>query len=168
MYGLRLGKRSGNTDYGQASETGLGTWIEVANANNANLRAAAATLKLTGYYRPEDIDIDAASLADGNLRFCGNNTGKESQNNNWGQTICITDGTLVQAATPASVPEVQFFVIGSHDFAMMDNMAYQPGRGNWVIHEDGDGPEVGRNNDLWSTMVTTPTACRTDACASAR
>ena len=33
---------------------------------------------------------------------------------------------------------------------MMDNIAQQPGRGNWVIHEDGDGAEFGRNNDLWS------------------
>lgn len=152
VFGMRLGKRSGNTDYGQASETGLGTWIEITAAGISNLRAATATLKLTGYYRPEDIDIDAVSLAAGNVRFCGNNTGNESQNNNWGQSICITDGTLAQAATPTSVPEVQYFVIGSHDFAMMDNIAYQPGRGNWVIHEDGDGPEVGRNNDLWSCL----------------
>jgi len=152
VYGLRLGKRSNNTDYGQASETGLGTWIEVVNANNASLRTATTTLKLTGYYRPEDIDLDAVALAEGNVRFCGNNTGNESQNNNWGQTVCITDGTLAQATANTAVPEVQFFVIGSHDFAMMDNIAYQPGRGNWIIHEDGDGPEVGRNNDLWSCL----------------
>ena len=31
---------------------------------------------------------------------------------------------------------------------MPDNIAYQPGRGNWIIHEDGDGPEVGRNNGV--------------------
>jgi secreted PhoX family phosphatase len=152
VYGLRLGKRSNNTDYGQASETGLGTWIEVVNANNAGLRAVAATLKLTGYYRPEDLDLDGVALAAGNVRFCGNNTGNESQNHNWGQTICITDGTIAQAAANTAVPEVQFLVIGSHDFAMMDNIAYQPGRGNWIIHEDGDGPEVGRNNDLWSCL----------------
>jgi secreted PhoX family phosphatase len=152
VYGLRLGKRSSNTDYGQASETGLGTWIEVVNANNASLRTATTTLKLTGYYRPEDIDLDAVALAAGSVRFCGNNTGNESQNNNWGQTICITDGTLAQATANTAVPEVQFFVIGSHDFAMMDNIAYQPGRGNWIIHEDGDGPDVGRNNDLWSCL----------------
>lgn len=35
---------------------------------------------------------------------------------------------------------------------MPDNIAYQPGRGNWIIHEDGDGPDVGRNNDLWSCL----------------
>ena len=49
-------------------------------------------------------------------------------------------------------PEVQYFVIGTQDFAMMDNLAFQPGRGNRIIHEDGDGPEVGRNNDLWSCL----------------
>jgi hypothetical protein len=29
---------------------------------------------------------------------------------------------------------------------MPDNTAF------WIIHEDGDGPEVGRNNDLWSCL----------------
>jgi secreted PhoX family phosphatase len=42
--------------------------------------------------------------------------------------------------------------MGSADFAMMDNLAPEPGRGNWIIHEDGDGPAVGRNNDLWSCL----------------
>jgi secreted PhoX family phosphatase len=37
---------------------------------------------------------------------------------------------------------------------MPDNMAYQPGRGNWVLHEDGDGAELAtpRNNDLWDCL----------------
>ena len=63
--------------------------------------------------------------------------------------ICITDGTLDQAPANTAMPEVQLFVVGTPDSAMMDNIAYQPGRGNWIIHEDGDGPESARNNDLW-------------------
>jgi secreted PhoX family phosphatase len=36
---------------------------------------------------------------------------------------------------------------------MPDNIAYQPGRGNWIIHEDGDtGFERPHNNDLWSCL----------------
>jgi hypothetical protein len=105
IYGLRLGKGSGDTDYGEASETGLGTWVTVTSVPNTNLRAAAATLKLTGYYRPEDFEIDPIALADSKVRFCANNTGNESQDNNY-----------------------------------------------WVINEDGDGPEVGRNNDIWSCL----------------
>ena len=33
---------------------------------------------------------------------------------------------------------------------MMDNIAYQPGRGNWVLHDDGD--QVLGNNDLWDCL----------------
>ena len=152
VYGLRLGKRSGNTDYGQASETGLGTWIPVTTVPNTNLRAQAATLKLTGYYRPEDFEIDPQALAAGKVRFCANNTGNESQNHNWGQTICMTDGTIAQSAVNTAVPEVQFLVLGTWDFAMMDNIAYEPIHGNFVVNEDGDGAEVGRNNDIWSCL----------------
>jgi hypothetical protein len=152
VYGLRLGKRSGNTDYGQGTNTGLGVWVEVVGANGADLRTRASTLKLTGYYRPEDAEIDPAALSQGLVRFCGNNTGNEIDDHTWGETICVTDGTLEEATANEATPEVQYLVIGTPDFAMMDNMAYQPGRGNWIIHEDGDGPEVGRNNDLWSCL----------------
>jgi hypothetical protein len=152
VYGLRLGKRSGNTDYGQGSNTGLGTWVLITPSVDADLRSAAATLKLTGYYRPEDIDIDREALGQQKVRFCGNNTGNEAQDHNWGETVCITDGTLGEATAGTAVPEVQYLVIGTPELAMMDNMAYQPGRGNWILHEDGDGPDVGRNNDLWSCL----------------
>ena len=154
VFGLRLGKRAGNTDFGQGSNTGLGTWIPIPNAGlpATRLRTEAANNKLTGYYRPEDIDIDLKSLAKGNVRFCGVNTGNESDNRNWGEVVCFIDGTLDQALANTAVPEAQLFVVGTPGQAMMDNVAYQPGRGNWIFHEDGDGPEVGRNNDLWSCL----------------
>ena len=150
VFGLRLGKRSGNTDYGQGSNTGLGTWIGIVPSFNVDLRAAAAALKLGGYYRPEDADIDRAAEAEGRVRFCANNTGNESEDKNFGETVCLTDGTLAEALDNTATPELQYLVIGTPDFAMMDNIAYQPHRGNWVILEDGDGPEVGRNNDIFS------------------
>jgi secreted PhoX family phosphatase len=109
-------------------------------------------LKLTGYYRPEDAEIDPGALAQGLVRFCGDNTGNESQDSNFGETVCVTDGTVAQALANTAVPQLQYLVIGTPGLAMMDNLAYQPGRGNWILHEDGDGPEVGRNNDLWSCL----------------
>jgi len=30
--------------------------------------------------------------------------------------------------------------------------AFEPIHGNFVINEDGDGPAVGRNNDIWSCL----------------
>ena len=104
VYGLRLGKRSNNTDYGQGSNTGLGTWVLVDPSFNADLRAFAASLKLTGYYRPEDAEIDPEALSDGLVRFCGNNTGNEATDHNWGETICATDGTLAQATANTGPP----------------------------------------------------------------
>lgn len=160
VYGLRLGKRHAGpdgqgTDYGQGSNTGLGSWVMVPNAYDADLRAAAAALNLTGYYRPEDIAIDGHALAEGQVRFCGNNTGNEEDDHNWGETICVTDGSLAEATANTATPELQLFAVGTREFAMMDNIAWQPGRGNWVIHEDGDAPgfaENPHNNDLWSCL----------------
>lgn len=157
VYGLRLGKRSGNTDYGQGSNTGKGSWILVDNAYDADLRAAAATLKLTGYYRPEDANADLKELAKGNVRFCANNTGNEEDDQNWGETICVTDGSLAEATSNMATPEVQLFVTGTKDFAMMDNIAYQPGRGNWIMHEDRDavgmsGEGYPFNDSVWMCL----------------
>jgi len=152
IFGLRLGKRASDTDYGQGTQTGLGTWIPIPGAAPVNLRAAAGTLKLTGYYRPEDLAFDFAANADGDVRWCGNNTGNEGDDQNYGEMICLTDGTLEEAAdtTPLSTPGVQFLVIGDPALAMMDNLAYQPGRGNWILHEDGD--QLQGNNDLFDCL----------------
>jgi hypothetical protein len=73
----------------------------------------------------------------------------------WGETVCISDGSLAQAGANTAVPEAQRFVQGSPAIAMPDNIAYQPGRGNWVVHEDADtntalqGPH---DNDLWDCL----------------
>ncbi|MBX7112075.1 MAG: PhoX family protein [Dehalococcoidia bacterium] len=156
IYGLRLGKRgtAPGTDYGQGSNTGLGTWIEVGNTPDLDLQALTSTLKLTGYYRPEDLNLDPVELGQGRVKLVAVNTGNESQDHNWGEVITITDGTVAQASAPGSTPEVQIFVAGTAQQAMMDNVAYQPGRGNWIFHEDGDGAELAqpRNNDLWACL----------------
>jgi secreted PhoX family phosphatase len=152
VYGLRLGKRSGSTDYGQGTNTGLGSWISVGSAGNVDLRAFAATNRLTGYYRPEDLAFDGQALAGGQAKWCGNNTGNEFADHTWGETICLTDGTVAQAAVNGATPEVQYFVIGTSDFAMMDNVAYQSGFRNWVLHEDGDITDTHKNNDLWDCL----------------
>ena len=156
VYGMRLGLRDNddavpNADYGQGTQTGRGVWVSANDdASFPDLRAVAANLKLTGYNRPEDLALDPAELDAGNVRFCGNNTGNEETDGNYGETICVTDGTLEESVTPDSIPQVQFFVVGDPELAMMDNIAYQPGRGNWVLHEDGD--QVLGNNDLWDCL----------------
>lgn len=148
VYGLKLTTGSNN---GQGNNTGLGSWVLVPGSNNANLRAATATLGLAGFYRPEDANFDDAALAAGNVRVCGNNTGNETARN-YGETVCLMDGTVAASATNATAPELQMFVFGNPDFAMPDNIAFNDRTKIWAINEDGDGPDVGKNNDIWACL----------------
>jgi hypothetical protein len=150
IFALRVGT-SGNN--GQGFQYGRGSWQPIAG-NGVALRPLAVAVKATGYYRPEDIDVDTSALAAGNVRFCGNNTGRDSARY-FGETICITDGTVAGSASGSTVPEVTLLVQGSQELNMPDNIAYQASRGNWIIHEDGSttGAQGGtRNNDLWDCL----------------
>jgi hypothetical protein len=150
IFALRVGT-SGNN--GQGFQYGRGSWQPIAG-NGVALRPLAVAVKATGYYRPEDIDIDTNALAAGNVRFCGNNTGRDSSRY-FGETICITDGTVAASASGSTVPEVTLLLPGSEEINMPDNIAYQASRGNWIIHEDGstNGAQGGtRNNDLWDCL----------------
>ncbi|HZD54543.1 MAG TPA: alkaline phosphatase PhoX, partial [Woeseiaceae bacterium] len=175
LWGFRAGRRHDATDFGQGNEFGRGVWVEVPAGSDAaptNLRGAAFDLELTSYYRPEDMDVDNAALAAGMVRFCGTNTGEDGEDvdNHFGEVYCLTDGTIEEAGNivlatqtvgdvsymlnVASVPEYQPLLIGNLELAMMDNVAYQPGSGNWLVHEDGEGPKFSspRNNDMWDCL----------------
>jgi hypothetical protein len=149
-FALRVGT-SGNN--GQGFQYGRGTWQPIAG-NGVALRPLAVAVKATGYYRPEDIDIDTKALAAGNVRFCGNNTGRDSSRY-FGEAICFTDGTVAASASGNTTPEVSLLVQGSQEINMPDNIAFHARRGNWIVHEDGStaGAQGGEgNNDLWSCL----------------
>src|SRR5262249_52511146 len=61
IFGLRVGLRNGGTDYGQGTQVGSAIWVPIPPAPDPDLRAHAIALKLTGYYRPQDIAIDRRS-----------------------------------------------------------------------------------------------------------
>ncbi|MDT5023634.1 MAG: hypothetical protein QOE61_60, partial [Micromonosporaceae bacterium] len=149
-YALKVGQGS-NT--GQGMNQGDGSWVPAAPAaGTGSLRPAAASAKATGFYRPEDLAFDEKALASGNVRFCANNTGREEAHY-YGETICLTDGSTDAALAGSSTPQVQLLVAGSPDYNMPDNIAYQPGRGNWIVHEDAATTfERPHNNDLWSCL----------------
>jgi uncharacterized protein DUF839 len=182
IFGLRVGRNSTSApDFGQANEYGRGYWVEVTGRGDVggtpiNLRNAGITLKLTGFYRPEDAEFDLKEFNAGNVRFCGTTTGQDvpdttaTGDNHWGEIYCLRDGTFAQAANTATAaqtisavtyqvltsttPEFQQLILGNRDFAMPDNVAYHPVRGFWVINEDGEGPTypTKRNNDIWGCL----------------
>jgi secreted PhoX family phosphatase len=70
IYGLRVAA-SGSSNWGQGAETGKGAWVAVNlggvvppntpvvdGNSNVILRNAQVLQRFTGYYRPEDMDID--------------------------------------------------------------------------------------------------------------
>src|SRR5262249_10134042 len=83
VYGLRVAAQ-GSGNWGQGAETGNGAWVAVnlagANvvdgANNIILRNAQLLQRFTGYYRPEDMDVDPIAAEKGVFRACWANTGR--------------------------------------------------------------------------------------------
>jgi secreted PhoX family phosphatase len=170
VYGLRVAA-NGSLNWGQGAEIGKGRWVAVDTVpagildgkGNIVLRNAQALQKFTGYYRPEDMDIDPVAAADGVFRACWANTGRLNFGGDTtvensavhGEIMCIVEEPDATVPT-GSIPVVSRFVIGSQQRGMFDNVAFQPHTGNLVVLEDGpttiknaDGTETPRGNDLW-------------------
>jgi secreted PhoX family phosphatase len=170
IYGMRLGTNSGNTDFGQGTEVGKGVWVLIDTVPDGNgnipLRTGQAVKKLTGYYRPEDLEVDPIALANGIIRVCVANTGRMSNGGNsvvenaatYGEVICIVDEPNASATT-GSRPFATRFFQGDRDANHFDNLAFQPYTGYLVVLEDGgtevvtaSGPTEQRGNDIWMLL----------------
>ena len=176
VFGLRVAAQ-GSTNWGQGAETGNGAWVAV-NLTGANvvdakhniiLRNAQVLQKFTGYYRPEDMDIDPIAAEDGVFRACWANTGRMSHTDssvveNSGvkaEVMCLVENPPSDFApnpTTGTIPTVNRFVTGSEERGMFDNVAFQPHTGNLVVLEDNSVKSVKslnplvtelRGNDLW-------------------
>ena len=170
VFGLRVAAANGSTNWGQGAEVGKGRWVAVdtnpagiVDVNgNINLRTAQGLQKFTGYYRPEDMDIDPIAAGAGVFRACWANTGRLNFGGGslvensavHGEILCLVEEPNA-AATTGTVPVVTRFVVGSQQAGMFDNVAFQPHTGNLVVLEDGPTSIVTpsgqqpRGNDLW-------------------
>src|SRR5262245_23367331 len=107
---------SDGSNHGQGMSQGIGTWVSVKpDAPPAPAagwpRTPAAAAGPTVVYRPEHYNLDGKARADGNVRICGNNTGREEARF-YGETICFTDGTTAAALAGGTTPVVQLLVVG--------------------------------------------------------
>jgi secreted PhoX family phosphatase len=169
VFGLRVAA-NGSSNWGQGAEVGKGRWVAidavpagVVDANgNIILRNAQILQKFTGYYRPEDMDVDPIAAASDVFRACWANTGRLNFGGGslvensavHGEILCIAEEPSAAAPT-GTIPIVTRFMIGSQQAGMFDNVAFQPHTGNLVVLEDGPtsivtptGSEP-RGNDLW-------------------
>jgi len=176
IFGLRVAAQ-GSTNWGQGAETGNGAWVAVnlAGANvsdgkgNIILRNAQTLQRFTGYYRPEDMDIDPIAAEEGVFRACWANTGRMSHTDsslveNGGvktEVMCLVENPPSTAApnpVTGTIPTVDRFITGSEERGMFDNLSFQPHTGNLVVLEDNSVTSVKslnplvtelRGNDLW-------------------
>lgn len=153
LYVLRIG----DTDWGQGNQRGRGRWLgpvdwgDPLDPNALDSRAWAKANGATGFYRPEDMDLDPYFAGPG-ARVFWNNTGNKAREN-WGETLSLVDPA---PEDPNSTPVVQLFVAGNGRLNSADNIAVQPGTGNVFILEDDQYGEVwaclrdGRDRDLFT------------------
>jgi secreted PhoX family phosphatase len=155
VYVLRLGLRDGGTDYGQGNNTGAGKWIGPLPTDTSLATSALNAGGYTGYYRPEDMDLDPIALANNKVRFCWANTGNDTQNQ-WGEVLCLNDeATGDSTFTTKAKPIVEPFIIGNPSLRMPDNVAFQPGTGILYVNMDAttsaEDPTF-TNDDVWACL----------------
>lgn len=132
---------------GQGCEVGKAAWLPV---DPARARADAAAKGATGYYRPEDMDIDPAFTGPG-LRFCWTNTGNEEAGH-FAEVMCGIDSQPMAAPAADGEGKIAFttrisrFLTGDADFNSFDNLAFQPGTANLYVIEDHP------NGDVWACL----------------
>jgi secreted PhoX family phosphatase len=189
LFGLRVAA-AGSSNWGQGAETGKGLWVAVNLAGagvvdgngNVILRNAQALQKFTGYYRPEDMDVDPIARETGVFRACWANTSRASHSGGSlvensavrSEVMCLIEeapSTAVPAPATGTIPAVERFVPGSAEGAMFDNVAFQPHTGNLVVLEDGPTSIISasgqklRGNDLWICLPDGADAdVQTDGC----
>lgn len=137
VYALQVSCQSNTQQFGQGCEIGNGAWI---NVSAANARADANTAGATGYYRPEDLEMDDMFGGPG-VRFCWTNTGL-ADGGNYGEVLCGVDSAPLTASAAQRTVVVNRFVEGDQDLNQPDNFAFQPKTGNHYVIEDNPNGDI--------------------------
>jgi hypothetical protein len=137
VYALQVSCQSTSQQFGQGCEIGNGAWISVSAAN---ARADANTAGATGYYRPEDLELDPEFAGPG-ARFCWTNTGL-AEGGNYGEVMCAVDSAPLTASVTQRTVVVNRFVEGDQDMNQPDNFAFQPKTGNHYVIEDNPNGDI--------------------------
>ena len=139
LYALQVSCQGNTQQYGQGCEVGHGAWVLV---NPLAARADADKAGATGYYRPEDLELDPKYQdANGGVRFCWANTQNEGAKSH-SEVVCgIDSAPLVASATQRTV-EVNRFIEGDTDFNQADNIEFQPKTNNVYVIEDNPNGDI--------------------------
>ena len=153
VFALQIGCTAGGETYGQGCEVGAGNWLEV---NAATARQDADARRATGYYRPEDLQLDPRFTPPPDepsaIRWCWTNSGNAAAFH-YSEVVCGVDREP-DAARSAVV--VNRFLEGDPSFNSFDNLEFHPTRAQlWVLEDDANGDVFacladGRDRDIKS------------------
>lgn len=144
LYAMQVTCRADRQQHGQGCEVGAADWVAI---NPANARTAAAGAGATGYYRPEDLELDPDYTGPG-ARFCVSNT-QAADAGSFGEVVCVTDIDPFVVGVPNGEPRptrVTRFITGNEDLNQPDNLAFQPDTGRLYVIEDNP------NGDVWACL----------------
>ena len=141
VFAMQVSCVNNNQQVGQGCEVGNAAWVPV---NTANARIDANAVGATGYYRPEDLELDPLYSDAANplaVRLCWTNTGNEGAKN-YAEVVCGVDSSPLTASATQRTVTVNRFVEGDKDFNSFDNLAFQPGTGNLYVIEDHNNGDI--------------------------
>lgn len=144
IYALQVSCLDNAQQFGQGCEVGSGAWVSVSAAN---ARGDAYKSGATGYYRPEDLELDR-EYKGGGARFCWTDT-QEEVGKGFGEVICAVDGLPLIADPAQRTVTLNRFVEGDVDFNSFDNLDFQPKTGNLYVTED---PGTHGNGDVFACL----------------
>ena len=158
VFAMQVSCVGNNQQVGQGCEVGNAAWVPV---NAATARIDANAVGATGYYRPEDLELDPLYRDAANpqaVRFCWTNTGNEGARH-YAEVMCGVDSAPLAAVTNQRSVVVNRFVEGDTDFNSFDNLAFQPATGNLYVIEDHN------NGDIFACLPDgTDRDLKTDGC----
>jgi secreted PhoX family phosphatase len=142
---MQVSCNSGNQGFGQGCEVGNAAWVPLTAAT---ARTSARTSGATGYYRPEDLELDPNFSDPENpkaIRFCWTNTQSGSAGS-FGEVACGIDDSPDTASPTSRTVLVYRLIDGDEGMNQPDNLAFQPKTGNVNVVEDND------NGDIWACL----------------
>jgi secreted PhoX family phosphatase len=140
-YALQISCVNNQQQFGQGCEVGNAAWVPVAAAS---ARPDADAVGATGYYRPEDLQIDPDYAGPG-VRFCVANTGNAGAGN-YGEVLCAVDRQPDLAIPTTRTVTLNRFFEGDTQLNQPDNVEFQPGSGALYVIEDA------AFGDVWACL----------------
>ena len=132
LYAMQVSCTTGQ-QYGQGCEVGHGAWLTVSAAN---ARSDAYKMGATGYYRPEDLELDPMYKdPNGGVKICWMDTQNEGARS-YGEVVCAADSVPSAASASQRTVVVSRFLEGDMDMNQHDNIEFQPLTGNIYVIED--------------------------------